>query len=68
MFNSGDVDMISACGTNVTMVITPGNNTDIYSPNYPETYPDSLYCKWHIMAPDNIKIDLFIKGDRLEEK
>ena len=63
------VDMLLACGNDGTkMIITPSNVTDIYSPNFPETYPNSLNCKWHVKTGEGFRIELQIKGQELEEK
>ena len=61
--------MLLACGNDGTkMIITPSNVTDIYSPNFPETYPNSLNCKWHVKTGEGFRIELQIKGQELEEK
>lgn len=60
--------MLSACGTDVGMVITPRNNVDIHSPNYPRNYPNNLNCVWHIIGVDKSRIELSLKGDELEDK
>ena len=61
--------MLLACGNDGRkMTITPSNITDIYSPNFPETYPNSLNCKWHIKTGKGFRIELKIKGQELEEK
>ena len=61
--------MLSACGNNGTkMIITPWNNTDIYSPNFPENYPNNMNCHWHIKADHGFRIELQIEGHELEEK
>ena len=61
--------MLSACEFNDTgMVLTPRNKTDIHSPNFPETYPNNLDCKWHIKADNDLRIELQLKGQELEEK
>lgn len=61
--------MSLACGGNhVKMLITPRNNTFIYSPGYPNGYPENLNCKWHIKADDGYRMELQIKESELEEK
>ena len=61
--------MLLACGNSGTkMIITPSNITDIYSPNFPGTYPNSLNCIWHVKTGKGFRIELQIKGQELEEK
>ena len=68
-FCTDKIDMLSACGNSSTkMIITPWNNTDIHSPNFPETYPNNLNCIWHVKADNGFRIELQIKGQELEEK
>ena len=61
--------MMAACGGNGTeMLITPQNTTDIYSPNYPDPYPNNIICRWHIKVEKNFGIELQINRAELEEK
>ena len=60
---------MSACrGNGTEMLITPQNTTDIYSPNYPDFYPNNINCRWHIKVEKDFGIELQMKGDELEEK
>ena len=66
--DKANIDMLLACGNDGNvMIITPSNNTDVHSPGYPDNYPNSLNCKWHIKADGGNRIELIIKGHELEE-
>jgi hypothetical protein len=60
--------MRSACDNNSTMVITESNETDIYSPNWPNRYPPNSNCTWEIIAPHGAKIQLTMKRYHFDER
>ena len=47
-----------------TFMVAPGV---VSSPNYPENYPDDVFCRKHIMSPEGISIRLTIQDFQVEE-
>ena len=40
----------NGCGPNHTTVISNSQSGEIYSPNYPDVYPNNANCSWQIDA------------------
>ena len=60
--------MMLACGSKRLMKITNMNKTDIFSPLFPQDYPNNINCSWLLLAKETEKIRLTLKGYELEEK
>ena len=60
--------MDDACNGNGPMVFTMLNKTEIYSPNYPDNYPNNIGCIWKFFAVDGFRIQLTIEeGSEIED-
>ena len=59
--------MTNACGENKMMVLTEQNLTDITTPLFPDRYPNNMDCQWLILAKDDKKIEISLKGHDLED-
>ena len=60
--------MMLACGSSRAMIITNMNKTDIFSPHFPQKYPNNMNCSWLIQAKERERIMITLKGYELEEK
>ena len=54
--------MIEAC-RNIPYVITLTNKSDITSPNYPYNYDNNMYCTWFILAGQQSRIEVSVRGE-----
>ena len=59
--------MANACGENKTMVLTVQNLTHITTPGFPDLYPNNSDCQWLILAEDDKKIEISLRGHNLED-
>jgi len=43
-------------GCNYYQTVAAGQNFQVFSPNYPSTYPAGVDCRWEAVAPSNSKL------------
>ena len=60
--------MMLACGSSRVLTVTNMNKTDIFSPQFPNEYPNNLNCSWLIQAKEKERIIITLKGYELEQK
>ena len=59
--------MYDACNEEGPMVFTFLNTTDVFSPDYPGAYPNSISCTWKFLALDGFTIQFnFQEGGEIE--
>ena len=53
------IDSSVSCGFTTTLTF---EDQYIYTPNYPEKYPESTECKWYINIPKDGYMEYVLKG------
>ena len=62
-----EMSMYDACNEEGPMVFTFLNTTDVFSPDYPGAYPNSISCTWKFLALDGFTIQFnFQEGGEIE--